>query len=104
MLRKTSHQRNSMKRTSVYNTYNFSTPRRSGYDREDRYESNVVYNSSSNRARRDSGDWSPNEMVRMSEKYGIDESWGRDKPKGGSKSVTAEIAPGIIVEGYEAEL
>lgn len=100
MLRKTSHQRNSMKRTSVYN---FSSPGRSGYDREGGYEGNVVYNSS-NRARRDSGDWSPNEMVRMSEKYGRDESWSRDKPKGNSKTVTAEIAPGIIVEGYEAEL
>lgn len=101
MLRKTPHQRNSMKRTAVYNTYNFSSPGRSGFDRDDRYESNVVYNS---RSRKDSGDWSPNEMVKMSEKYGRDESWGRDNPKSNIKSVTAELAPGIIVEGYEAEL
>ncbi|XP_076635717.1 STKc_myosinIII_N_like and MYSc_Myo21 domain-containing protein ninaC isoform X3 [Colletes latitarsis] len=103
MLRKTSHQRASMKRTPVYDSYSPSPLPGSGY----RSESNVVYRSGG--SRRDSPEWSPNEMVRMSEKYGKEGAWGEDRASGGRRNVsesvtTAEIAPGIVIEGYVAEL
>ncbi|KAI4482907.1 hypothetical protein M0802_013616 [Mischocyttarus mexicanus] len=107
MLRKTPHQRASMKRTAIYDSY---APSPSPYGRpishEDQYESNVVYRSSG--SRRDSSEWSPNEMVRMSEKYGREGAWsaGGDRNNTGdvSESITTELAPGIVVEGYVSEL
>lgn len=108
MLRKTGHQRNSMKRNPVYD----STPA---------WESNVVYQSGGgggSRNRDASPEWSPNDMVRMSEKYGR-EDWGKGatrdtangfdiQPRASASrpghSVTAELAPGIVVEGYVADL
>ncbi|XP_034173058.2 STKc_myosinIII_N_like and MYSc_Myo21 domain-containing protein ninaC isoform X1 [Osmia lignaria lignaria] len=108
MLRKTSHHRASMKRTPVYDSYSPSPLPGSGYRGTRENESNVVYRSGG--SRRDSAEWSPNEMVRMSEKYGKEGAWGEDRPHTGERSkttaesVTAEIAPGIVVEGYVAEL
>ncbi|XP_015178394.1 PREDICTED: neither inactivation nor afterpotential protein C isoform X2 [Polistes dominula] len=108
MLRKTPHQRASMKRTAVYDSY---VPSPSPYGRpishEDQYESNVVYRSSG--SRRDSSEWSPNEMIRMSEKYGREGAWsaGGDRSNNTgdvSESITTELAPGIVVEGYVSEL
>lgn len=111
MLRKTSHQRNSMKRTPVYDSYGTSQPSNLRSKRNDAYDSNVVYRSGGGK-RAESPEWSPNEMVRMSEKYGREGAWGGDD--GGdrngygvaniSESVTAELAPGIVVEGYVADL
>ncbi|XP_029034013.2 neither inactivation nor afterpotential protein C isoform X2 [Osmia bicornis bicornis] len=108
MLRKTSHHRASMKRTPVYDSYSPSPLPGSGYRGTRENESNVVYRSGG--SRRDSAEWSPNEMVRMSEKYGKEGAWGEDRAHTGERSrataesVTAEIAPGIVVEGYVAEL
>nr|XP_034173064.1 neither inactivation nor afterpotential protein C isoform X2 [Osmia lignaria] len=108
MLRKTSHHRASMKRTPVYDSYSPSPLPGSRYRGTRENESNVVYRSGG--SRRDSAEWSPNEMVRMSEKYGKEGAWGEDRPHTGERSkttaesVTAEIAPGIVVEGYVAEL
>ncbi|KAJ8686537.1 hypothetical protein QAD02_022331 [Eretmocerus hayati] len=123
MLRKTGVQRNSMKRNPVYE----SQP----------YESNVVYRSRANSGagptssipsgfrngvigggsggkvnnfvnnRAESPEWSPNEMVRMSEQWGRQDTWGRAsiaRPREVAESVTAELAPGIVVEGYVADL
>ena len=107
MLRKTTHQRNSMKRTPVYDSYGSSEPSyRTGH------ESNVVYRSGGNggggrKQQPDSPEWSPNDMVRMSEKYGREGTWGGAARNGfeeTSESVTAELAPGIVVEGYVADL
>ncbi|XP_016842665.1 neither inactivation nor afterpotential protein C isoform X2 [Nasonia vitripennis] len=110
MLRKTSHQRNSMKRTPVYDSYGSSQPMNFRSGRGDMNESNVVYRSGGgNRA--ESPEWSPNEMVRMSEKYGREGAWGGGSGGRGafelantSESVTAELAPGIIVEGFVSDL
>ncbi|XP_046822294.1 neither inactivation nor afterpotential protein C isoform X5 [Vespa crabro] len=107
MLRKTPHQRASMKRTSVYDSYAPSpSPYGHPISREEHYESNVVYRSGG--SRRDSSEWSPNEMIRMSEKYGREGAWsaGGDRNDAGdvSESVTTELAPGIVVEGYVSEL
>ncbi|XP_078049671.1 STKc_myosinIII_N_like and MYSc_Myo21 domain-containing protein ninaC isoform X2 [Augochlora pura] len=108
MLRKTSHQRASMKRNPVYDSYSPSPLPGSGYRGNRETESNVVYRSGG--SRRDSAEWSPNEMVRMSEKYGKEGAWGEDRSDDRinattSDSVTtAEIAPGIVIEGYVAEL
>ncbi|XP_076279257.1 STKc_myosinIII_N_like and MYSc_Myo21 domain-containing protein ninaC isoform X3 [Lasioglossum baleicum] len=108
MLRKTGHQRASMKRNPVYDSYSPSPLPGSGYRGNRDTESNVVYRSGG--SRRDSAEWSPNEMVRMSEKYGKEEAWGEDRTEdrghtAASDSVTtAEIAPGIVIEGYVAEL
>ncbi|XP_076658174.1 STKc_myosinIII_N_like and MYSc_Myo21 domain-containing protein ninaC isoform X2 [Halictus rubicundus] len=108
MLRKTSHQRASMKRNPVYDSYSPSPLPGSGYRGNRETESNVVYRSGG--SRRDSAEWSPNEMVRMSEKYGREGAWGEDRAEdrgnaATSDSVTtAEIAPGIVIEGYVAEL
>ncbi|XP_035717985.1 neither inactivation nor afterpotential protein C-like isoform X5 [Vespa mandarinia] len=107
MLRKTPHQRASMKRTAVYDSYAPSpSPYGRPISREEHYESNVVYRSGG--SRRDSSEWSPNEMIRMSEKYGREGAWsaGGDRNDAGdvSESVTTELAPGIVVEGYVSEL
>ncbi|XP_015432915.1 PREDICTED: neither inactivation nor afterpotential protein C [Dufourea novaeangliae] len=107
MLRKTGHQRASMKRNPVYDSYSPSPlpGSRSRGNRET--ESNVVYKSGG--SRRDSPEWSPNEMVRMSEKYGKEGAWGEDRSEDRGivttdSVTTAEIAPGIVIEGYVAEL
>lgn len=109
MLRKTGHRRASMKRTPVYDSYSHSpSPLPStGYRGTRETESNVVYKSGG--SRRDSPEWSPNEMVRMSEKYGKEGAWAEDRMATGGRgnvteSVTEEIAPGIVIEGYVAEL
>ncbi|XP_071862177.1 STKc_myosinIII_N_like and MYSc_Myo21 domain-containing protein ninaC isoform X2 [Bombus fervidus] len=110
MLRKTSHHRASMKRTPVYDSYSHSPSPLpgSGYRGNRENESHVVYRSGG--SRRDSPEWSPNEMVRMSEKYAKEGAWGEDRTDTGgrsnvvSESVTEEIAPGIVIEGYVAEL
>ncbi|KAG7201550.1 hypothetical protein KM043_004299 [Ampulex compressa] len=111
MLRKTHHPRASMKRTPIYDSYGPSpTPgmRHRPTSREDYNDSNVVYRSEG--SRRDSMEWSPNEMVRMSEKYARENAWGEDHHNASGRhndmgeSITTEIAPGIVVEGYVAEL
>lgn len=97
-----------MKRTPIYDSYSPSPLPGSGHRGYRENESNVVYRSGG--SRRDSPEWSPNEMVRMSEKYGKEEAWGEDRPsarerRNASEIVTAaEIAPGIVIEGYVAEL
>ncbi|XP_017875428.1 neither inactivation nor afterpotential protein C isoform X2 [Ceratina calcarata] len=111
MLRKTGHRRASMKRTPVYDSHSHSPSPLpgSGYRGNRDTESNVVYRSGGSR-RDESPEWSPNEMVRMSEKYGREGAWGEDRPStigrsaAANESITEEIAPGIVVEGYVAEL
>ncbi|XP_034933693.1 neither inactivation nor afterpotential protein C isoform X2 [Chelonus insularis] len=159
MLRKTPHQRDSMRRNPVYDSHiPTSPPRRqpryqrptSPYpgERETAYKSSddpdavTIYRSNS---RVESPEWSPNEMVRMSEKYGREEpSWastsaqdgawgGESKPstnkanninnnindntslrpnqyeakvleqKPDGRSIV-QLAPGLIIEGYCADL
>ncbi|XP_076177941.1 STKc_myosinIII_N_like and MYSc_Myo21 domain-containing protein ninaC [Ptiloglossa arizonensis] len=108
MLRKTNHHRASMKRTPVYDSYSPSPLPGSGYRGNYDNESNVVYKSGG--SRRDSLEWSPNDMVMMSEKYAKDIAWGEDRTsavegRNAPESVTTEeIAPGIVIEGYVAEL
>ncbi|XP_058802662.1 neither inactivation nor afterpotential protein C [Phymastichus coffea] len=104
MLRKTGHQRNSMKRNPVYDSYG-------GGGSTFRSDSNVVYRSgvggTAARNRSPSPEWSPNEMVRMSEKYGRGGAWGGgggESNANHAESVTAELAPGIVVEGYATDL
>ncbi|XP_046607249.1 neither inactivation nor afterpotential protein C isoform X1 [Neodiprion virginianus] len=114
MLRKTQHHRASMKRSQIYNSHTPSPPPYMGHNsstRDDSYgNGNVVYRSSGmsfSHTRRESPEWSPNEMVRMSEKYGREDGWDRDERENvldASESITTEIAPGIIVEGYVADL
>ena len=114
MLRKTNHPRASMKRNQIYESYpgghaggSISPPPprvSSGYramSRDDHYESNVVYKSSGSRV--DSPEWSPNEMVRMSEKYGREGAWGGE-PSDTPQMAHVEIAPGITVHGYVHDL
>lgn len=108
-----------MKRSEIYDSNSRSSPPYGGYGssglnhHDDPYsDGNVVYRSSGmsyNNTRRESSEWSPNEMIRMSEKYGRDEEWGKDDRDtnnviGTGESITTEIAPGIIVEGYVADL
>ncbi|XP_076750741.1 STKc_myosinIII_N_like and MYSc_Myo21 domain-containing protein ninaC isoform X1 [Xylocopa sonorina] len=112
MLKKTSHHRASMKRTPVYDSYSQSPSPLPGLG----YRGNVARETEPNIAykteqtRRDSLEWSPNEMVRMSEKYAKEGAWGENHPYAKdqnnpmSESVTEEIAPGIVIEGYVAEL
>ncbi|XP_015118625.1 neither inactivation nor afterpotential protein C [Diachasma alloeum] len=139
MLRKTPHQRESMKRTPIYDSYRPpppsydppSLPKPSKQVRENEFsykastdpDAVTVYRSGSNV---ESPEWSPNEMVRMSEKYGREGAWGGDQPEdkaaegasgmesgkkpqridapttviGPDGLSRVEIAPGIIVEGY----
>lgn len=98
MLRKTPHQRASMKRNPVYESASPSTAQihRRGRDTRD---TNVAYKSES--SRKDSLDWNPNEMIRVSEKYGKEGAWGEERD---GDSITTEIAPGIIIKGRVAEL
>lgn len=169
MLRKTHHQRDSMKRTPVYDSYSTSLPLRShsptlpprphspspySTDREVAYKPNndpdavTIYKSNS---RVESPEWSPNEMVRMSEKYSKEGAWDgneavtndNDGAWGGETSTKTtdnnvdeasdeacalppvfprrhkepkitvvgedgltrvEIAPGVVIEGYCADV
>lgn len=100
MLRKTPHQRASMKRNPVYEsvTPSESMPK-SHHSNNDLDDSNVAYKNSD--SRKDSPEWSPNEMILMSEKYAKENAWDEKDVK---DSVTTEIAPGIIVKGYVADL
>lgn len=101
MLRKTPHQRASMKRNPVYES-NTSPSMPESYHRgnENLYNSNVANKSGDSR---DSPEWSPNEMILMSEKYAKQDAWN-EKCANDGDSVTTEIAPGIVVKGYVAEL
>lgn len=100
MLRKTPHQRASMKRNPVYESVpSESVSPKSYHHNNDLDESNAVYKSGDNH--KDSPEWSPNEMILLSEEYAKRNV--RDK-KGTKDSVTTEIAPGIIVKGYVADL
>ena len=104
MLRKTPHQRASMKRTPIYESYSSSPPPRSAH-RTSIYKNESKSNVYRSDSRGESPEWSPNEMVRMSEKYGREGAWSNDKKsykKG--EPITTELAPGIIVQGYVADL
>ena len=97
MLRKTGHQRNSMKRANE--------PYEGGTATFNFREKNVVYRSG-NARRAESPEWNPNEMIRMSEEYGR-ESLAFDVGRRGrddDENITTELAPGIIVEGKVADL
>lgn len=95
-----------MKRTPIYNSYNpTSSPPRSSYYKERNefnYESKTVYKSNG----RESPEWNPNEMIKMSEKYGNDDSWNEKQNNNRiqKERITTEIAPGLVVQGYVAEL
>ncbi|XP_011500567.1 PREDICTED: neither inactivation nor afterpotential protein C [Ceratosolen solmsi marchali] len=102
MLRKTTHQRNSMKRTPVFDAYGSSESSGFHSARKATPESNVVYSSNGNKSV--SPEWSPNEMVRMSEKYGRERAWSDGNETVAVASVTTLLAPGITVEGYVADL
>lgn len=96
MLRKTPHQRASMKRNPVYESVTSPSIHQSYRNNQDSYDSNVVYKSNS---RKDSPEWSPNEIIRMSEKY------ARENERYiNNDNITAEIAPGIVIKGHVAEL
>lgn len=128
MLRKTPHHRDSMKRTSVYDSYdNKSTGPRSFVQSSSTNHRNneissrprgdpVPVENKRGSSQQESPEWSPNEMVRMSEKYGrqeeqfnknINNAVARDAkttllaPDGLS---LVELAPGIIVKGYITDL
>ncbi|XP_077275817.1 STKc_myosinIII_N_like and MYSc_Myo21 domain-containing protein ninaC isoform X1 [Temnothorax americanus] len=102
MLRKTPHQRASMKRNPVYESVTPSKSVPKSYHRNnDLDESNTVYKSSD--SRKDSPEWSPNEMILMSEEYANENTEALNK-KDAKNSVTTEIAPGIVVKGYVADL
>ncbi|XP_043467066.1 neither inactivation nor afterpotential protein C isoform X3 [Leptopilina heterotoma] len=102
MLRKTHHQRASMKRTPIFESYNSTLAgNTSNYEKDFSSSTNAKHNFS----RKDSLEWSPNEMVQMSEEYGKNSNWKDDKnifKKG--KPITTELAPGIIVQGFITEL
>ncbi|XP_025994439.1 neither inactivation nor afterpotential protein C isoform X2 [Solenopsis invicta] len=99
MLRKTPHQRASMKRNPVYENVIPSESMSKSYHRNsDLDKSNTVYKSGNNK---DSSEWSPNEIILMSEKYSKENAWDKESTK---TSVTTEIAPGIIIKGYVADL
>ncbi|XP_025074650.1 neither inactivation nor afterpotential protein C [Pogonomyrmex barbatus] len=100
MLRKTPHQRASMKRNPIYESVTPSESMSKSYS--DLYDSNVAYKSDD--SRKDSPEWNPNEMIVMSEKYANENAWNEEGGKDDDNSVTTEIAPGIIVKGYIAEL
>lgn len=100
MLRKTSHRRASMKRNPVYESVTPSKSMSKSYRRNNNLdESNSAYKSGD--SRKDSLEWNPNEMILMSEKYAKENAWDEENTK---YSVTTEIAPGIIVKGYVADL
>ncbi|XP_012540143.1 neither inactivation nor afterpotential protein C isoform X2 [Monomorium pharaonis] len=98
MLRKTPHQRASMKRNPVYES---ATPSKSISKFQHRHLDELDTADKSGDSRKDSPEWSPNEMILMSEKYAKENAWDEENTK---DSVTTEIAPGIIVKGYVADL
>ncbi|RLU25647.1 hypothetical protein DMN91_001804 [Ooceraea biroi] len=100
MLRKTPHQRASMKRNPVYESA--APPSRLRFhhrDSEDLCDTNIAYKSGS---RKDSPEWSPNEMILMSEKYAREAAWDEERTTDGD--TITEIAPGIVIKGRVAEL
>jgi len=98
MLRKTSHQRASMKRNPIYESAisSSSSPLSSQFSQEDLCDTNMTYKNS----RKNSLEWNPNEMIFMSEKY-IKEN---EECAIDDNSVTTEIAPGIVIKGHVVEL
>lgn len=96
MLRKTPHQRASMKRNPVYESV---TPSKSHRSNNDFDESNPANKNGD--TRKDSPEWSPNEMILLSEQYAKENTWNEEEVK---DSVTTEIAPGITVKGFVADL
>lgn len=101
MLRKTPHQRASMKRNPVYESVTSpSMPESYHRDNENLYNSNIT---NKNGDSQDSLEWNPNEMILMSEKYAKQDAWN-EKCANDGDSVTTEIAPGIVVKGHVAEL
>lgn len=101
MLRKTPHQRASMKRNPVYESGIVSSVPQPYRREENSRGSNIVYKSGD--SRKDSPEWSPNEMILLSEKYAKQNTWNEERANDGD-SITTEIAPGIVVKGYVAEL
>ncbi|KAL0107922.1 hypothetical protein PUN28_014885 [Cardiocondyla obscurior] len=100
MLRKTPHQRASMKRNPVYESAMPSESIAKSYNRSNNLDkSHIVYRSDD--SRKDSLEWNPNEMILMSEQYANKNAWDKE---GAKSSVTTEIAPGIVVKGYVADL
>lgn len=127
MLRKTPHHRDSMKRTPIYESYdNKPTGPRSFVQSSSTNHRNHEISSrprgdpvpvANKRAssQQESPEWSPNEMVRMSEKYGHqDDDKEHDNVNGFDDTKTTllasdglslvELAPGITVKGYIADL
>lgn len=103
MLRKTPHQRASMKRNPVYESVTPSSmPQSYHQGGKDLHDSRAAYKTNDSQAN-DSPEWSPNEMILMSEKYAKEDAWG-EECNNDCNSVTTEIAPGIVVTGYVAEL
>lgn len=101
MLRKTPHQRASMKRNPVYESVTLSSMPEFDYpDNENLCDSNVTNRSGGSR---DSPEWNPNEMILMSETYAKQDEWNEKCTKD-SASITTEIAPGIVVKGHVIEL
>jgi len=99
MLRKTSHQRASMKRNPVYESVtSLESPKSPKSHHSDLDESNIAFKSDD--SHKDSPEWSPNEIILMSEKYAKENAWNEDA----KDSITTEIAPGITVKGYVADL
>nr|XP_012228924.1 PREDICTED: neither inactivation nor afterpotential protein C isoform X1 [Linepithema humile]XP_012228934.1 PREDICTED: neither inactivation nor afterpotential protein C isoform X1 [Linepithema humile] len=106
MLRKTPHQRASMKRNPVYESVTPSSmPQSYRRDSKDLYDRKVTYktNDSQTNDSKDSPEWSPNEMILMSEKYAKEDAWNEECANDGD-SITTEIAPGIVIKGHVAEL
>lgn len=100
MLRKTPHQRASMKRNPVYESLTPSELIPKSYHRNNDLDgSNNAYKSDD--SRKDSPEWSPNEMILMSEEYAKENA---EDEEGTKNSITTEIAPGIIIKGYVADL
>ncbi|KAL6443163.1 hypothetical protein ACFW04_002836 [Cataglyphis niger] len=99
MLRKTPHQRASMKRNPVYES--ITSPSMPEFYR--RGNENLCNSNVTNKSNRDSPEWSPNEMILMSEKYAKQDAWN-EKCANDDDSVITEIAPGIVVKGHVVEL
>lgn len=93
-----------MKRNPVYESV-APLPMRQSYHRgsqSDLCDIGVAYKSAYG-SRKDSSEWSPNEMILLSERYAKQDAWDEECANNGS-SVTTEIAPGIVVKGHVAEL
>lgn len=89
-----------MKRNPVYESVMPpESALKSHHRNNDVYESSAAYKSGN--SRKSSLEWSPNEMILMSEDYARKSAWDEE---GDKDSVTAEIAPGIVVKGYVADL